>query len=122
MRVAVTAVLSLALAVSTAACVPSDLQDPERRAAIGGLGGATLGAGIGAAFAINPPLGAAIGAGVGGVAGAVIGATTAEPAPSYEPIEIPSVAVLPGFYDSWPPGYHPPPAGSLTPPPPARPG
>lgn len=114
------ALFGLSLVLAGGGCVPSDIQNPEQRAAIGALGGATIGAAIGAAFAINPPVGAAVGAGIGGVSGAVIGATTAEPEPSYAPIEPPSIAAVPGFYDNWPPGYHPPPIGGSAPPVPRR--
>ena len=74
-------------------------------------------AGLGAIFAINPGLGATLGTEIGGGLGAAVGIATAEPLPSYAPITIPASSLIPGFYDSWPPGYIAPPIGSLAPPP-----
>ena len=95
-----------------------DRQEAADRAVVGSVVGATLGAGIGAAFAINPGLGAAVGAGIGAPIGAVVGAATAQPLPDYKPIPIPTAAVIPDFYDTWPPGYDRPPVGAELPPPP----
>ena len=47
-----------------------------------------------------------------------VGAATMQPLPDYTPIAVPANEVIPGFYDSWSPGYHTPPLGSRTPPPP----
>ena len=113
-----------ALAMVLAGCAEVtgfDEQDPAQRTAAGAALGATLGAATGAMFAINPGLGALIGTGAGAVAGAAIAVATAEPPPSYAPIE-PGPPAVPGFYDHWPPGYTGPPAGTETPPPPNRSG
>jgi len=45
---------------------------------------------------------------------AAIGAATAMERPTYEPIAVPPEAVIPGFYDTWPPGYHRPPNNPET--------
>ena len=95
-----------------------DPDDAAERALIGSALGTALGTGIGAAFAINPGIGAVVGAESGATIGAAIGAATAQPLPKYAPIAAPTVAVIPQFYDSWPPGYHAPPIASETPPPP----
>ena len=97
-----------------------DPQDAAERALIGSVLGSALGTGIGAAFAINPAVGAVIGAESGAVIGAEIGAATAQPLPDYMPIAPPSAALIPDFYDTWAPGFRPPPVASQTPPP--RPG
>jgi hypothetical protein len=130
MRLVVVAVL-MGVAGVLGACVPAnsvgqspitlarvDPQDAADRAAIGGVLGATLGAGLGATFAINPGLGAAVGAEAGGPIGAIVGAATAQPLPDYKPIAVATSAVIPDFYDTWPPGYDRPPVGASTPPPP----
>lgn len=96
-----------------------DPEDAEDRAVIGTALGATLGTGLGAAFAIDPGVGALFGAVSGAAIGAAIGVITAQPIPDYAPIVVPREAVIPGFYDTWPPGHHPPPIESQTPPPPA---
>ena len=114
-----TAVMTMMLALS--ACVDYDVVDPVQRAELGGVLGATAGAALGASFAITPGFGALIGAAGGAALGAAAGYATAEPAPSYAAVALPSAAGIPGFYDSWPPGYVPPGLGSQTPPPP-RPG
>jgi hypothetical protein len=36
------------------------------------------------------------------------------PTPSYRPIAVPAEAVIPDFYDAWPPGYHSPPLNPET--------
>lgn len=114
------------LAASVAACKPYTAEpyatavDPEQateRAAAGAVIGAALGSGIGATFTMSPPVGAIAGAEIGSSVGAAIGVMTSAPPPTYEPIAVPSQPVIPGFYDSWPPGYHVPPANSETQPP-----
>jgi hypothetical protein len=97
-----------------------DPQDAAERALTGSVLGAALGTGLGAVFAINPAVGAVIGVESGAVLGAEIGALTAQPLPDYVPIAVPSAALIPDFYDTWAPGYRPPPVASQTPPP--RPG
>ena len=97
-----------------------DPVDAGERAIVGAALGTALGTGIGASFAINPAIGAVVGAESGAAIGAAIGAATAQPLPDYAPIAIPTAATIPGFYDTWPPGSHPPPSASQTPPP--RPG
>jgi hypothetical protein len=96
--------------------------DPEQaaeRGVIGGLVGGILGAGVGAiAAAGNPAFGAAIGGPAGAVIGGAIGVATTPPLPSYAPIAVPTMPVIPGFYDTWPPGYRSPPLGTQVPPPP----
>jgi hypothetical protein len=94
-----------------------DPQDAAERAIVGGVVGTALGTGIGAAAAINPAIGAAIGAEAGAAIGAVIGAATAQPLPDYAPIAVPTAAVIPGFYDTWPPGFNQPAVDAQTPPP-----
>jgi hypothetical protein len=97
-----------------------DPVDAAERAIVGAALGTALGTGIGASFAINPAIGAVVGAESGATIGAAIGAVTAQPLPDYAPIAIPTAVLIPDFYDTWPPGYHPPPIASQTPPP--RPG
>src|SRR4051794_35894141 len=104
-------ILAAALVATVSACIPSDVQDPYRRAIVGAALGSALGAGVGTAFAINPGLGSIIGAETGATLGAVAGVITSEPPPTYAPITPPEAFVLPGFYDTWPPGDHPPPLG-----------
>ena len=94
-----------------------DRVEVGERAVVGAALGTALGTGIGASFAINPAIGAVVGAESGAAIGAAIGAVTAQPLPEYAPIAIPTAAVIPEFYDTWPPGYHPPPVASQTPPP-----
>jgi hypothetical protein len=127
------ALVGLAGAVAAAAggCVPVysgtveivrvDPEDAAERAAIGALLGAALGTGFGASVALNPALGAVIGIEAGAGIGAAIGAITAQPLPSYAPVVVPAEALIPGFYDAWPPGNHPPPIPAATPPPPPAP-
>ncbi|MBV9551545.1 MAG: hypothetical protein JO032_02010 [Alphaproteobacteria bacterium] len=114
MRLATTAVVAAGLAAAVSGCTAVDAEDATNRAVAGGALGATLGAGLGATLAINPLLGAAYGAKTGAVLGAAVGAATAAPTPTYEPIAIPAEAVVPGFYDSWPPAYHRPPNNPET--------
>ena len=97
-----------------------DPQDAAERALIGSVLGTALGTGLGAAFAINPAIGAVVGAESGAAIGAAVGVATAQPLPAYTPIAPPSTALIPDFYDTWAPGYRPPPVASQTPPP--RPG
>jgi hypothetical protein len=97
-----------------------DPQDAAGRAVEGAILGATLGAALGATFAINPGLGATWGTEAGGALGAALGVATAEPLPAYKPIPIPAAIAMPSFYDTWPPGYVPPPAGTVAPPPPRQ--
>jgi hypothetical protein len=95
-----------------------DAQEAAERAVEGAAVGAALGAGLGATIGINPGLGALVGTEIGAPLGAAIGVATAHPLPDYKPIAVPASAVIPQYYDRWPPGYHPPPLGSWTPPPP----
>jgi hypothetical protein len=81
------------------------------------LVGSAIGTGIGATFAISPPVGAVAGAEVGAPIGAAIGVMTSAPPPTYKPIPVPTQAVIPGFYDNWPPGYHLPPTNTEARPP-----
>jgi len=113
-------VSAAALTVLVSACVPSDVQNPSQRALVGAALGTALGTGIGATFAINPGIGAVVGAETGATLGAVAGVITTESPPIYRPIPPAEAALVPGFYDTWPPGYHPPPVGSETPRPPPR--
>jgi hypothetical protein len=94
-----------------------DPEDAADRALVGSALGAALGTGLGASFAINPAIGAVIGVESGAAIGAAVGAMTAQPLPSYAPIAVPQEAVIPGFFDTWPPGYHLPPIATQTPPP-----
>src|SRR5216683_214529 len=97
-----------------------DPEEAAERVIIGAALGTALGTGIGASFAINPAIGAVVGAESGAAIGAAIGVVTAQPLPDYAPIAIPTAAIIPGIYDTWPPGSHPPPIAAQTPPP--RPG
>ena len=130
MRLMVVRAGLIGLAAALAGCVevygpaPFDIAlsrvdpvDAGERAIVGAALGTALGTGIGATFAINPAIGAVIGAESGAAIGAALGAATAEPLPDYAPIAVPTVAIIPGFYDTWPPGYRPPPVASQTPPP-----
>jgi len=94
-----------------------DPGDAAERAVVGAAAGTALGTGLGATFAINPAIGAVVGAETGATLGAAVGIATAQPLPAYTPIVLPRAAVIPGFYDSWPPGNHPPPMASQIPPP-----
>ena len=94
-----------------------DPQEAAERALIGSVLGTALGTGIGASFAINPAIGAVVGAESGAVLGAAVGAATAQPLPDYAPIAVPQAALIPDFYDTWSPGFRPPPVASQTPPP-----
>jgi len=94
-----------------------DPDDAADRALIGSVLGTALGTGIGAIFSINPGIGAVVGAESGATLGAAAGVMTAQPLPDYAPIAIPTAYVIPGFYDTWPPGYHEPSIATRTPPP-----
>jgi hypothetical protein len=131
MRLTLVRTALIGLAAVLAGCVdasgtaPLDLAlsrvdpvDAGERAIVGAALGTALGTGIVASFAINPAIGAVVGAESGATVGAAIGAATAQPLPDYAAIAIPASAIIPGFYDTWPPGYHPPPIVSQTPPPP----
>jgi len=125
MRVAGMTALALGLAAMLAACNGEGLDQrdtPVERAAAGVVLGGALGAGIGAAIAINPALGAAIGGASGALIGATAGILSAQPGGGYRPIPPAAGAAIPSFYDSWPPGSHPPPAGTSVPPPTAGSG
>ena len=78
--------------------------------------GVAAGAGLGATLAISPAVGAIVGVEAGAGIGATIGVLTAQPLPSYTAVAVPNG--LPGFYDTWPPGDHPPPVTAGAPPPP----
>lgn len=97
-----------------------DPEEAAERALVGAALGTALGTGIGATFSINPAIGAVVGAESGAALGAAVGVMTAQPLPAYAPIAAPSASAIPGFYDTWPPGSHPPPIAAQTPPP--RPG
>jgi len=99
-----------------------DPTEAAERAVVGAAAGTAIGTGLGAIFAINPAIGSVIGAETGAAVGAALGVITAQPLPDYAPIAVPTAAVVPGFYDSWPPSYRPPPIAAQTPPPPAPPG
>lgn len=95
-----------------------DPAEATERAIVGAAAGTALGTGIGAVFAINPAVGSIIGAETGATLGAVAGIITSQPLPAYQPIAVPTAAVGPDFYDTWPPGSHAPPIASQVPPPP----
>jgi hypothetical protein len=96
----------------------ADPEEVAERGSIGGALGAMLGAGLGATASIDPALGAAVGGPAGAAIGVVVGIATVQPLPSYAPIAVPAAPVIPGFYDTWPPGYAAPPAGAQASPPP----
>jgi len=129
MRLFVVRAALLGFAAAASGCVPVypntppgdaviriDPEDAAERALIGAVAGAALGTGLGATFAINPAIGAVVGVEAGAGIGATIGVRTAQPLPSYSSVAIPEGP--PGFYDTWPPGYHPPPVSAGVPPPP----
>jgi uncharacterized membrane protein len=97
-----------------------DPEDAAERSLTGAVAGAVLGTGIGAISSINPAIGSVVGAEAGATVGAGIGYLTAQPIPDYAPIAVPESAVIPGFYDTWPPGNRAPTVGTQVPPP--RPG
>jgi hypothetical protein len=94
-----------------------DPEDAAERALTGAVVGTALGTGIGSVFSINPAIGAVVGAESGATLGAGVGALTAQPIPDYAPIVVPQSAVIPGFYDTWPPGNRAPSTGTQVPPP-----
>jgi hypothetical protein len=122
MRLPATGMIAVALVVTLSACGvvhPVEPEDAAERAVAGAALGTALGTGLGTTFAINPAIGSIIGAESGATLGAAAGIVTAAPVPSYHPIPVPTAAVIPGFYDSWPPGYHRWPADPETKEPPA---
>jgi hypothetical protein len=125
MRLAIIGAVAV-LAAGLSACAPYTATpyytavDPEQateRAATGALIGAAIGAGIGATASTIPPAGAIAGAEIGSGIGAAVGVMTSAPPPTYDPIPVPQQAVIPGFYDNWPPGYHLPPTNTEAQPP-----
>ena len=119
MRLGRRGALALGLTVGLAACANNgvDPGDAVASAARGAVWGAALGTGIGATFAINPGIGATMGAAAGAFVGVASGIIWAQPAVTYEAIVPPTERVIPGFYDGWAPGSHPPPLGAMAPPP-----
>jgi hypothetical protein len=102
-------IMAVVLAAMLPACGlvhPVDPEDAAERAVAGAALGTALGTGLGATLAINPGVGSVLGAEIGAGLGAATGVITAAPVPDYEPIPVPTAAVIPGFYDGWPPGYH----------------
>ncbi len=130
MRVATVRAALIGLAAALSGCVPVystapgnevmrvDPEEAAERAVVGAAAGTALGTGLGAIGSINPAIGAVVGAEVGATLGAAVGVATAQPLPTYKPIAIPAQAVIPEFYDTWPPGYHEPPVAGHIPPPP----
>jgi hypothetical protein len=130
MRLAVVGVALICFACAGTGCVPIyngpvsaegprvDPEEASERALIGATLGTALGTGLGAGFALNPAIGAVVGAEAGATLGAATGIITAQPLPAYKQIAAPTTAVIPQFYDTWPPGYHIPATASQTPPPP----
>ncbi|HEX3881916.1 MAG TPA: hypothetical protein VHW66_04610 [Stellaceae bacterium] len=121
MRRARTGALALGLVLSLAACTEAgpgpDPTDAAQKMAAGAIWGAALGSALGATFAINPGIGAPMGAMTGATVGALAGLMSAQQAVYYRPIALPAAPVMPGFYDAWAPGTHPPPLGAMAPPP-----
>ncbi len=120
MRRARTGALALGMLVSLSACIGPAGPDPNdaiHKMAAGALWGGALGTGIGATFAINPAIGAAMGAATGAGLGVASGLLSAQQAVYYAPITPPTAPVMPGFYDAWAPGSHPPPLDAMAPPP-----
>ena len=97
-----------------------DPDEAAERAVIGGLVGGVLGVALGTAGSANPAFGALVGGSAGAAVGTAIGIATTRPLPSYTPIAVPAAPVIPGFYDTWPPGYAAPPNGLQVPPPPSE--
>ncbi len=126
MRLKVVRAALLGLAMAVSGCSPSalpsfeisriDPEDAADRALIGAIAGAALGTGLGATLAITPAVGAVVGVEAGAAIGATIGVLTAQPIPAYGAVAVPEGP--PGFYDTWPPGYQPPPIKAGAPPPP----
>ena len=97
-----------------------DPDEAAERAVIGGVVGGVLGVALGTAGSANPAFGALVGGSAGAAVGTAIGIATTRPLPSYTPIAVPAAPVIPGFYDTWPPGYAAPTNGLQVPPPPAE--
>jgi hypothetical protein len=125
MRLVITGAIAV-LAAGLSACAPyaappyATAIDPEQateRAAAGAVLGSAIGAGLGATVSTLPPAGAIAGAEIGGGVGAALGVMTSAPPPTYDPIPVPTQAVIPNFYDNWPPGYHLPPTNTEAQPP-----
>ncbi len=113
---------AIAVAAALSACSAPHLVDPQdaaERMVAGEVLGTALGTGLGVTFAINPAIGAVVGAEAGAALGAFTGIITAAPLPAYHPVAVPAQAVIPHFYDGWPPGYSRPPGNPETQPPPA---
>jgi hypothetical protein len=122
MRLPAKGIMAVVLTAMLPACGifhPVDPEDAAERAVAGAALGTALGTGLGATFAINPGVGAIIGAETGATLGTAAGVITAAPVPAYKPIPVPTAAVIPGFYDGWPPGYHKSPDNPETQEPPA---
>jgi hypothetical protein len=119
MRLPATGMVVVTLLAVLTACHPVEPEDAAERAVAGAALGAALGTGLGTTLAISPGIGSIIGAESGATLGAVAGIVTAAPVPSYHPLAVPTAAVIPGFYDGWPPGYHKWPANPETQAPPA---
>jgi len=134
MRLTVRGVAAFGLAAALAGCVAPpggpapavslarvDPEDAAERMLVGSAAGAAVGSGLGAIFSINAGIGSIVGAEAGATIGAAIGAATAHPIPAYKAIPVPVAAVVPEFYDTWPPGYAGGPAATAqVPPPPNR--
>jgi hypothetical protein len=95
-----------------------DPGEAAERAFDGAILGGMMGAATGAMASVNPAFGAIIGGPAGAAIGAVVGVATTPPLPSYAPIAVSSLPVVPEFYDTWPPGSRSPPIGTQVPPPP----
>jgi hypothetical protein len=107
MRLQAICVVVAAVMLSACGLVhPVDPEDAAERAVAGMALGSAVGTGLGAIGSINPGVGSIIGAEVGATLGGAIGAATAAPVPTYKPIVVPAEAVIPRFYDEWPPAYH----------------
>jgi hypothetical protein len=106
----------VAVAAGLSACAPHmvDPQDAAERMVAGAAIGSAFGTALGAAFSINPVIGAIYGAEAGAAIGGFTGVVTAAPVPAYRSVPIPAQAVIPHFYDAWPPGYHAPPNNPET--------
>jgi hypothetical protein len=104
--------------VAVAEFIRADPEEVAERAFLGGILGGMLGAGFAATASANPAFGAIIGGPAGAAIGTVVGVATTRPLPSYTPVAVPAAPVIPGFYDTWPPGYRSPPTAAQVPPPP----